>query len=158
MNEELKNLESELRDLIPTSCRNSILERMENELADPEQNPPCSNWFINSYKEIITGAIAASLGLLAGYLIFSTKPHTQNIASTKPTFNNKAIQEIPHITTQRFFKTVDEGIIHVSESTPTQQFKYHFIETKTWKKPEKSITLQHQQPREKIVRLAVQHY
>ena len=105
---------------------------------------------------MIPVGIAAGLGFY-GFPSFDRNPN--DVPSPEANSNESLLlSQSPSLTTQQLIHKVDDGIINRSEANPMQQFRYQLLETKTWKNTEKSMTLQYQKPREKIIRVHLQHY
>jgi hypothetical protein len=167
MDDELQQLEAELKRLRPAAPTRDFLARMEREFATPAPEPmPVRRvaplwWFWVSALPA-----AASLALM---ITFAVRTRTQSVESAPPSDPNPVAavtapntEPMPSraLESPATFKPVaaenvlyaaqDEGVVTLADGTPARRERLNYVDTIVWKNPRTNASVRWTVPREEV--------
>lgn len=155
MDDDLQQLEAELKRLRPAVPTRDFLARIERELATPSVAAPGRRvaplWWL--WAGVLPAA--AAFVVLIGVVV--RKPQSGTDATSPP----ESVAEIaPPEETSAPFKPVaaenvlyasqDEGLITLEDGTPARRERLNYVDTITWKNPRTNASVRWTMPREEV--------
>ena len=134
MDEELKNLEEELRQLRPHRPSPEFVRRLESAVVKPHR--AARRWML-----WIAFPAAAALGWLA------LDVETPNFTAAKPAFTASFK---PVAAENLLLDASDEGYTTLDDGTPARRVRRSYIDTITWKDSRTNASLTWSVPREEV--------
>lgn len=174
MDEELKNLEAELRQLRPAPSSAGLQARLARELA---AHVPAQPTFPARAAKNRPGAgrvvsvhwlWSAALPVAAAFAVFALMPHGRDAASraglrragTQPNPTAVATTTAANATDGAVLKPVaaekvlyaaqDEGLVTLEDGTTARRERLSYVDTITWKNPRTNASLTWSVPREEV--------
>ncbi|MEO6569219.1 MAG: hypothetical protein ABIO94_10695 [Opitutaceae bacterium] len=134
MDEELKSLEEELRQLRPRDPSVHLVRRLDLAMIKPRRGG--KSWML-----WVAFPAAAGLGLLALNVetLSSIAAKSQSTASFKPVAAENLLLDAS-----------DEGYTTFEDGTPARRVRRSYIDTITWKDPRTNASLTWSVPREEV--------
>ena len=166
MDDELSQLEAELKRLRPAAPTRDFLARIERELAAPIAPPAAAPgrraaplWWLWA------GALPAAAAL-AVMITLAVRNRTQSTALTAAARPTASIAVAPIPSTpeptalEAAFKPVsaenilyaaqDEGLVTLDDGTPARRERLNYVDTITWKNPRTNASVRWTIPREEV--------
>lgn len=167
MDDDLQQLEAELKRLRPAAPTRDFLGRMEREFAAPMAEPaPVRRVAPLWWLWVSAMPAAASLALM---ITFAARNHPSPIGpAPQPDSNPVAIMTSPTtepitsrpIESAAAFKpfaaenvlyaTQDEGFVTLSDGTPARRERLNYVDTIVWKNPRTNASVRWTVPREEV--------
>lgn len=165
MDENLTELENELRRLTPRRVSPSLLAALERELGpvvEPAQSaaniPKLSSWKWATWS---LGGVAAALAVVA-VVRFShpaapalEKPAPLAVAANTPVVESPAPAAItnryePVQATSVLYDMKEDGRATLADQSEARQVRYRYVDTYTWKNPATNASLRWSVPRDEV--------
>ena len=161
MDDELQQLEDELKRLRPAAPTRDFLARIERELAAPVAIPvpirrAAPLWWL--WAAALPGAAA-----IAVVVTLATRDHPQPIAPlptpiatvAKPTVAEQLVAESaaafkPVTAENVLYAARDEGLVTLEDGTPARRERLNYVDTIVWKNPRTNASVRWTVPREEI--------
>lgn len=150
MDDELKQLERELRRLQPAAPRAALEARLERELADGARNGVRDRTLRPWLLALLLPAAAAVAFLIA------RSPETPNadaaLAAAVPAPPAQAPRPLLEPVSVENVLTAarDEGYVTLDDGTPARRHRLEFVDTFTWHDPRTNASLTWTLPREEV--------
>lgn len=143
MDDELQNLEAELKRLRPAPPSRALRDRVDRALARPAAVQPVAPlrwvWFA-----VLPAAAAAAVVVLMRY---SQRPPAAGPARGDVV----AAAPLKPITAENVLVSArDEGFVTLDDGTPARRERLQFVDTITWKNPHTNSSLRWSVPREEV--------
>ncbi len=142
MDDELQNLEAELKRLRPAAASRALRARVEHQLARPVGVQPVAPlrwvWFA-----VLPAAAAAVVVLLR---------YSQHPPASRPVRGDVIVDAPlkPVATENVLVSASDEGLVTLEDGTPARRERLQFVDTITWKNPRTNSSLRWSVPREEV--------
>lgn len=169
MDEQLLELEAELKALRPRRPSPQLGPRIELDLAASSELPTLGAPRIAEGKNVVRWAwfgaalaAAATVAVIATVTVLSSgnQPATAVGASVAaaPSSNQVAAVE-PAAATNKFrpvrasnvlYDLKDEGVVYLDDNTPARQMRYRYLDTYTWRNPKSNASLKWSMPRDEV--------
>lgn len=171
MDEQLRELETELKRLRPRAPSAALVNRLEHELKDQAPVPGAavhpsrrfatatgwSTWQWFGWPAIAAAAAVALIAVGGVRLKRRITPDVSQNASVPPvTMAQSAasarlpVDYEPVSAANVLYDLRDEGAVSLDDSTPARQLRYRYLDTYTWKNPKSNASLQWSFPRDEI--------
>lgn len=170
MDDQLLELEAELKTFRPRQPSAQLAQRLESELASevitlaaPAPRAESKKvirgaWFGASLAAAAAIAVVATVGVLRQQnqpaLITSvpmaavkTPVPTQVAVNTPASASN---QYRPVRASNVLYDLKDEGVVYLEDRTPARQMRYRYLDTYTWKNPKNNASLKWSMPRDEV--------
>ena len=149
MDDELLQLEAELKRLRPAAPSRELLTRLGAELAParaPVVRRPSPNWWL--WAGGLALPAAAAIALLIGYDVRRAAPlpdvKAPEIAAMAPTvFKPIAAENV-------LYSARDEGVVTLDDGTAARRERLRYVDTITWKNPRTNASVRWTVPREEV--------
>lgn len=156
MDDDLQNLEAELKRLRPVAPPPAMLARIKRELglsATAEKPAPARTarvWWLWA------GALPAAAAALVLALVVTSRQRTMPVSPVVAPMAVAVVQE----STSEVFKPVtaenvlyavaDEGLVTLADGTAARRERLNYVDTITWKNPRTNASVQWTVPREEV--------
>ena len=147
MDDELSQLEAELKSLRPTAPSPELLARLGREL-EPQQRRrrDYTRWFWAAALPV-AAAVAIMIRFSAvrdtGDQLAVPVPIAAADASTSAPFQPVAAENV-------LYAAEDEGLVTLSDGTPAHRERLNYLDTITWKNPRTNASVRWSMPREEV--------
>jgi hypothetical protein len=160
MDDELRELECELRALRPMPPSAALQERLRRAL-DPDTVAPLSLLRpadkLRQYHWWWLAAFPAATAALFAVLLALRAPHRAGPGAPKPA-GPRPVAVVhaadhglkPVAAENLLYATDDEGLVTLADGTPARRERLHFIDTITWRNPQTNASLRWSVPREEV--------
>ncbi|MBI5771612.1 MAG: hypothetical protein HZA93_27810 [Verrucomicrobia bacterium] len=153
MDEELAQLEAELKRLRPAAPSRELLARLERELACSENAGSVSAavvrrrsraWWLAAAALPIAAAITLLVTFRARHELPVTPPVTATLTVSEPAlFKPVAAENV-------LYSARDEGLVTLDDGTPARRERLRYVDTITWKNPQTNASVRWTVPREEV--------
>lgn len=183
MNDNITELEQELRDLLPTQPPEGFVDGISEALGDQgnlaviNRNPGKSPKTL-TFPTLVNWGMAAATALLAGAIgasLYLEKQASQKLANTNVNETPTAtpVAGAPAVPTQLTGTPVnwqptgsksilvdvqEEGVVLNPEQTPAQLIRYKYLDTTTYSGPDPQSSMRMAVPREHVVQVKLEAY
>ena len=144
MDDELKQLEAELKQLRPAAPSARLQARIERELAQPAA--PRTLAPVQRFWAVAMPA-AAAVALAFNHFADESRPPAPRAA-------NSAIAAAaplkPIAAENVLVAATDEGLVTLADGTPARRERLQFVDTITWRNPRTNASLTWSVPREEV--------
>ena len=146
MDDELQQLEAELKRLRPAAPARGLLARLERDLTPAPARRVTPLWWLWA------GAlpVAAALALLVAFNLRRDQPGepagaapVEVAASLPPAFKPVAAENL-------LYAASDEGLVKLDDGTAARRERLSFVDTITWKNPRTNASVRWSVPREEV--------
>ena len=158
MDDELSQLEAELKRLRPAAPSSELLARLDRELAPDADAPvervrvvhrPSRAWWLAAAALPIAAAIALF------FIVSARRPQpTPSVVSVVPTTSDLAVAEPavfkPVAAENVLYSARDEGLITLDDGTTARRERLRYVDTITWKNPRTNASVRWTVPREEV--------
>lgn len=150
MDDELRQLESELKQLRPVAPSPDLQRRLARELAPAVPARKRSN---PSWLWVLAPAAAAAVTFL---LLRAPRPDQEpRAASSAPGAAVGAAAEAagllkPVAVENTLYSAEDEGLVTLEDGTPARRERLNYVDTITWRNPRTNASLTWRVPREEV--------
>lgn len=134
MDDELHQLEAELKRLRPAAPSSEMLARLERELA-PHVRRPSRLWWL------WVGALPAAA--IAGLLLLASRREPPPAAAAPALFEPVAAENL-------LYAMHDEGLVTLDDGTTARRERFNSVDTITWKNPRTNASVRWTVPREEV--------
>jgi hypothetical protein len=134
MDEDLKNLEEELRQLRPRPPSRELERRLESGMVKPRRGAIAWMFWVAFPAAAVLGLVALNVDLL-------------NFNNAKPQFT-AAFK--PVAAENLLLDASDEGYTTLADGTPARRVRRSYIDTITWQDPRTNASLTWSVPREEV--------
>ena len=143
MDDELQNLEAELKTLRPAPPSVALVGQIEHELSAVVKRRAPLAWFWGAALPA-----AAALALMAA----SIMRRDLSRRSVAPLTGTAAAQEVlkPVAAENVLYSVRDEGVVTLDDGTPARRERLSYVDTITWKNPHTHASLTWTVPREEV--------
>lgn len=156
MNDDFKELENELRGLVPARPSKALDQKLEQALSNRPQvgrKNSCRHIKLLLWP---AGLAAAAACIVLVYILpprEAAQPKPDGKASNP---NASLVQSVPPRYTEVESKHVlynaqEEGIFFPDQGAPARRMRYRFLDSYTWKNPEDGSSIRVEVPREEII-------
>ena len=140
MDDDLQQLEAELKNLRPAAPSVALRTRVQRELApagSPVARMRSSWWWL--------AALPAAAAVALVFVLKSRPPAGSGspVAVTTPVFKPVTAQNV-------LYAADDEGLVTLDDGTPARRERLHFVDTITWRNPRTNASLIWSVPREEV--------
>jgi hypothetical protein len=147
MDDELKQLEAELKSLQPAAVPSRLLARIERELARAAtaRRPPSPLlWFWAALPA------AAALAIVLGVAMRRdlVRPESAGLHAGASPAPRGVLK--PVAAENVLYSATDEGIVTLEDGTRARRERLNFVDTITWKNPRTNASLKWSVPREEV--------
>lgn len=140
MDDELQQLEAELKQLRPAAPSRELRARLDREL---KLQPHTSRaWWLWAGAMPVAAAIAVAL-ILATRRDHTQPPPTQVAAATLATFKPVAAENV-------LYAAQDDGPVTLADGTSARRERLSYVDTITWKDPRTNASVRWSVPREEV--------
>lgn len=144
MDDELTDLEAELRQLRPAPPSPALRARVQRELAAVPAARPRARW---DWWWIALPAAATVL------IVLNLKLQTPSEKSGEPSPAAQVAGRAslkPVAAENVLYAADDEGLVTLDDGTPARRARLHFVDTITWRDPHTNASLTWSVPREEV--------
>ena len=162
MDDDLINLEAELKRLRPAAPTRDFLARMARELDTPAAPAPVVRrparlWWLWAGALPAAAALAVMITLVTRRqpatptratstpVAVTAKPSVaeQLVAESKAAFKPIAAENV-------LYSVLDEGLVTLEDGTPARRERLNYVDTVTWKNPRTNASVRWTVPREEV--------
>lgn len=151
MDEELRELETELKGLRPARLRDGWQVRLQRELGTDPQPVPAARSAArpNPWWWLATLPAAAAIALV---LRLAPEDAGHDRAVPAQASAALAVEETlkPVAAQNVLYAAEDEGIVTLDDGRPARRERLHFVDTVTWRHPRTNASLTWSVPREEV--------
>jgi hypothetical protein len=139
MDDELQNLENELRELRPAAPSRALLAQIERELDSVGHRPTAagSRWWVWVAALPIAAAVAVMTAIAMNRAPRVTTAESEG--RLKPVSAENVL-----------YAASDEGLISLGDGTPARRARLNYVDTFTWENPRTNASLRWSVPREEV--------
>jgi hypothetical protein len=151
MDDELQQLEAELKRLRPAAPAPKLVARIEGELARQPAHRPLAE-----VRWIWLAALPAAAAAMAiVFAQFSTQRAGGRIAKPSPIAQTEVVPagepSLKPVTAENVLvSAADEGLVTLEDGTPARRERLQYVDTVTWKNPRTNASLTWRVPREEV--------
>ena len=147
MDDELEQLEAELRRLRPAMPSPALLAQLERELAVPRRRA-ARGWWPWAAVLPVVAALAVMIILSArrdrdGVSRPSGQPVVAAPTATSAPFKPIAAENL-------LYAARDEGLVTLADGTAARRERFNYVDTITWKNPRTNASVRWSVPREEV--------
>lgn len=146
MDDELQQLEAELKRLRPAAPSRQLLARLDRELAAPARRA-APTWWLWAGALPIAAALAVMITLAARRDSPRPANAPQEIAAV-PALAPAAFQ--PVAAENVLYAAQDDGLVTLADGTPARRERLNYVDTITWKNPRTNASVRWSVPREEV--------
>ncbi len=167
MDDELSQLEAELKRLRPAAPTRDFLARIECELSTPSAAPvaapvvrrPAPLWWLwaavlpAAAALAVIGTVAVRHRLPSVAKAATASPTLATVApspDTPPTSRESAAAFKPVAAENVLYAAQDEGLVTLDDGTPARRERLNYVDTITWKNPRTNALVRWTVPREEV--------
>lgn len=147
MDDELQQLEAELKTLRPAPPRAVLVERLAQELDAPDRAPrrlASVHWV---WAAVLPAAAAVAIMIAQSRRIETTGA----MANTVPALDPVAGDVLKPVAAENVLVAAqDEGLVTLEDGTPARRARLKYVDTITWKNPRTNASLTWTVPREEV--------
>lgn len=149
MDDELLNLEAELKRLRPRPPSAELVARIGQDLsARPHQSP------LGRVPWLWWAAVPLAASLAVAVLSLSSRPQSRSMpmADTSAEAPSEVVDAPlkPVAAENVLVSASDEGLVTLADGTPARRERLHYVETITWQNPRTKASLRWTVPREEV--------
>jgi hypothetical protein len=149
MDNDLKQIESELRLLKPRGLSPSAVRRMQAEMKSPQSSASRMVPFPRSLSWRLLGpaiAVAAMLLISVGVFLKTSPPGDEERAAATPATGVSSVAYGTAVLDQR-----DEGVVSMADRTPVRKVRYTLEDRMQWHDRQSGGTFSARVPRQEVV-------
>lgn len=150
MDDELQDLEAELKRLRPSAPSPALISRIERELRERPAGRPAASapWFW-------IAALPAAAAVAVAWTVFFHSPaksgKTGTLAASPPRVVVESPVEMKPVAAENVLVSArDEGLVTLEDGTAARRERLQFVDTITWKNPRTNASLVWTVPREEV--------
>lgn len=144
MDDELQQLEAELRRLRPAAVRPALVDRVRQELAAPKATAERSRLH---WRWPVLLPVAAALAIV---LIMSSRVGRSKAAHEAPGSSENGAEMKPIAAENVLVAEQDEGLITLDDGTMARRARLRYVDTITWRNSRTHASLTWTVPREEV--------
>jgi hypothetical protein len=160
MDDELQQLENELKRLRPAAPTRDFLARIERELSAPAAPVPVRR--PAPLRWLWAGALPAAAALAVVIMLAarnrpqSTVPttHSDPVVTAKPPPTSLSVESPaafkPVAAENVLYAAQDEGLVTLDDGTPARRERLNYVDTIVWKNPRTNASVRWTVPREEV--------
>jgi hypothetical protein len=150
MDEELKQLEAELKRLRPVAPSAELHARIGAELRDDSHGraakPSRVHWLW-----VAALPAAAAVGFLLNRPAVQPGSDLPTVAHSKPAADDLAREPLKPVAMENvLYSATDEGLVTLEDGTTARRERLRYVDTITWRNPRTKASLQWTVPREEV--------
>lgn len=158
MDDNLQELENELKRLRPRAVSDDFMRRLELDLgAEPAARRYTTATSLRSWKWAawsMAGAVAAVAVLLAvnrpDRSTPAAHPESSRLAAAPTAAEPAANRYEPVAASSVLYEMKDDGVATLPDNSPGRQVRYRYVDTYTWKNPTTNAALKWSVPRDEV--------
>jgi hypothetical protein len=158
MDENLQELENELKRLRPRAASADLLRRLELDLgSEPGARRYTTATSLRSWKWAawsMAGAVAVVAIVLTlnrpDHSVPAAPPESSRFVAAPTTVQPAANRYEPVAASSVLYEMKDDGVATLPDNSPGRQVRYRYVDTYTWKNPATNAALKWSVPRDEV--------